>query len=178
MCVLANCVTRCYKCIERNVNMLLLKWSSVRRELVRCTVLIRRFEQIWILYTLYMWHYFRGVMVRNLSSGKEKAERVGVKQSIPATAQPLTFLTPAHLPPTLNLLAWHSHLKAQRLQIQGGAEEDGSAQVLLRVFLPQACQSVSCLCAPQPMRLACHHNISCSLQTIRRCWPYFKSVCV
>ena len=101
VCVLANCMTRCYKCIQRNVNMLLLKWCSVRRELRRCAVLIKGLDQIWILYTLYMWHYFRGVKVRNLISGKEKAERVGVKQSIPATAQPLTFLTPAHLPPTL-----------------------------------------------------------------------------
>lgn len=26
--------------------------------------------------------------------------------------------------------------------------------------------------------LACHHDISCSLQTIRWCWTYFKSVCL
>lgn len=29
-----------------------------------------------------------------------------------------------------------------------------------------------------PVCLACHHSISCSLQTIRRCWTYFKSVCL
>lgn len=26
--------------------------------------------------------------------------------------------------------------------------------------------------------LACHHDISCSLQTLRRSWTYFKSVCL
>lgn len=31
---------------------------------------------------------------------------------------------------------------------------------------------------PALMCLACHHDISCSLQTIRRCWTYFKSVCL
>ena len=31
---------------------------------------------------------------------------------------------------------------------------------------------------PALLCLACHYDISCSMQTIRRCWTYFKSVCL
>lgn len=107
-------------------------------------VLIGRLEEVWILYTLY-------TVCDTIIGGQGQEFEMGWGgtggrcQTVCTCHSSTSDLFDTHpQPPTLNLLAWHSCL---RLQMQGGAE-DGSAQVLFHVFLPQACQSVSCLCTP------------------------------
>lgn len=161
--------TCCYKCIERkNVNMLLLKWCLVMRDLVGCAVLSKRSEEIWILYTLYMWHYYRG-----LRSGiwdvvrRQWGYRCQTVHTYHSSTPDLFDTHPQ--PPTRNLLAWGLRCR------------EGQEVALLKCFCHKLVNLFHVFVRrwnPVLMCLACHLDISRSLQTIRRCWTYFKSVCL
>lgn len=115
--------------------------------------LIRRLEEIWMLY---------------------KAKRVVVK---PVKAKTLTFLTPTHT--ALCCGCWevrpHGSTKPQML----GGGEDGTSQLPFQVFFFTSSLSVCFMSfVPLLMHLTCCYSISWFLQTIRRCWTYFKSMCL
>lgn len=90
---------------------------------------------------------------------------------------PLTFLTPTHQATMLTLLVWHSFLVSEA----AGAGR-GLRVALLKCYFKCVnlfhvfyTTGILCSCAQHAQA---HHNLSCSLQTIRELWTYFKSVCL
>lgn len=118
-----------------------------------------------------------GVKVRNLRSGEE----AGWCQTVHTCHSSTPDLSDTHpQPPALNLLAWHSCLKPRGCRCR-----EGQRMALLKCYSKCFCHKLVNLFHvfvrhwnPALLCLACHHDISCSLQTIRRCWTYFKSVCL
>lgn len=131
--------------------MLLCCWHRDPVGYVAVLLMKRSLEVGITLYTLYMWHCYRG----NLRGG---GRRRSMSTCVPGAARPLTFMTPTHS--TKNLLARDSRLRRCR----GGL---CSSVIIFLQLWNSAVQY-----------LTCHHNISRSLQTIRRRWTYFKGVCL
>lgn len=136
-------------------------------------VLIRRLEETWILYTLYMWHYYRGS--RSGIWGKTAVSNSPYLSQL----NPWPFWHPPTAsytkPPGMTLLS----------KDRGCRCREGQRMAPLKCYSKCLCHKLVNLFHvfvrhwnPVLMCLACPHDISCLLQTIRRCWTYFKSVCL
>jgi len=69
--------------------------------------------------------------------------------------------------------------KARGCREGGGAEDGSASSVNPSVFATSLSICLVSFCATGILHCwACHHDFSCSLQTKRRCWTYFKSVCL
>lgn len=141
-------------------------------------VLIRRLEEIWILYTLYMWHDYRGSRsgiwdgVRRQRGWVSNSSYLSQLNSWPFWHPPTASYTK---PPGMTLLS----------KDRGCRCREGHRMALLKCYSKCFCHKLVNLfhvfvrhCNPVLMCLACTHDISCLLQTICRRWTYFKSVCL
>lgn len=136
-------------------------------------VLIRGLEVIWILYTLYMWHYYKESRLGIWEGGRRQRGKVSVSLDL-SQLNPWPFWHPPTAsytkPPGMTVLskAWGCCCREEMALLKCYSKCFCHKLVnLFHVFL---------LLWNLLLCLACHHNGSCSLQTICSCWTYFISV--